>query len=58
MTNKWLNPPPSPKVEGELNFDNPPSIDYSPADVWNTICAQVGKKKSKRKNKGLKDTRR
>ena len=55
MVNKWVNPPPKFKVEDE--FDNSVPIDYSPADVWNKVTTQVGKKKSKkRKPKDLSGT--
>jgi hypothetical protein len=49
MGNRWVNPPPRPKVEGEFNFDNPTPIDYSPSDVWDKVSKQVGKKKIKKK---------
>ena len=55
MGNRWINPPPRPKVEEEFNFDTSNTIDYSPSDVWNTISRQVGKKKLK-KRKELKQT--
>ena len=53
MVNKWVNPPPRLKVEGE--FDNSVPTDFSPANVWNRVTTQVGKKKiRKTKRKELK----